>query len=58
MKQLGLKKLLVISVMLLVGISVSISSTLLYFQEKETLTESIISESEGYAEQKPLLLKR
>lgn len=48
MKQLGLKKLLIISVMLLVGLSVSVSSMILYFQQKDALIDRINGESEGY----------
>jgi len=51
-KQLGLKKLLLVSVMLLVGLSVSGVSFVLYLQEKEALTESVINESKNYVEAK------
>ncbi|WP_282110277.1 PDC sensor domain-containing protein [Shewanella algicola] len=48
MKNLGLKKLLLFSIILLVGSSVSISSCILYLQEKGTLTENIMRESNNY----------
>lgn len=48
MKQLGLKKLLIIFMVLLVGLSVSISSIFLYQRDKQILTESIIKESEQF----------
>lgn len=48
MKKLGLKNLLMLSVVLLVGISVSISSYILYLQEKEAITEEIVKENQAY----------
>ncbi|MCT8985569.1 methyl-accepting chemotaxis protein [Shewanella phaeophyticola] len=48
MKNLGLKKLLLFSIILLVGSSVSISSYILYLQQKDTLTENIMRESNNY----------
>ncbi|MDF2152805.1 methyl-accepting chemotaxis protein [Vibrio sp. CAU 1672] len=57
MKQLGLKRVLILSVMLLVGLSVSISSMFFYVKEKETLTEIINSESESYVELKASIIE-
>ncbi|CAM3905948.1 Methyl-accepting chemotaxis protein PctC [Vibrio aerogenes CECT 7868] len=48
MKKLGLKKSLIISVMVLVSLSASLLCGVLYFQEKKALTESILKESETY----------
>lgn len=47
MKQLGLKKLLLLSVMLLVGLSVSVSSYVLYLQQKDAMMAGIIGKSQG-----------
>lgn len=57
MKNLGLKKLLLLSVILLVSSSVSISSYILYLQEKETLTDSIMRESGGYVAAKAAVIE-
>ncbi len=57
MKNLGLKNLLLLSVILLVSSSVSISSYILYLQEKETLTESIMRESSGYVAAKAAVIE-
>lgn len=57
MKQLGLKNLLILSVMLLVGLSVSISSTILYMQEKETLTDQIILSGKEYVAAKAAIIE-
>jgi methyl-accepting chemotaxis protein len=57
MKQFGLKKLLILSVILLVGMSVSISSFVLYLTEKENLTESIISENKNYVAAKAAVIE-
>lgn len=48
MKKLGFKKLLLIFMLLLVGLSVSVSSILLYNEDKGILTQSISKESEQY----------
>jgi methyl-accepting chemotaxis protein len=48
MNKLGLKKLLLIFMILLVGLSVSISSMLLYHEDKTILKASITKESEQY----------
>jgi methyl-accepting chemotaxis protein len=48
MRQLGLKKILLLSVIGLVGISVSISSFVLFMHEKAALTESIVRENTSY----------
>lgn len=50
MKHLGLKKALLLSILLLVAISVSISSMLSYFQQKSSLTQAIMSQSKSYVE--------
>ncbi|NUW67096.1 methyl-accepting chemotaxis protein [Vibrio coralliilyticus] len=57
MRQLGLKKLLVLAVMLLVGVSVSGASVILYLQEKSTLTESILSENQEYVAAKAAVIE-
>ncbi|MEZ8824029.1 methyl-accepting chemotaxis protein [Vibrio amylolyticus] len=57
MKQLGLKKILLLSVMILVGLSVSGVSVMLYLQEKEALTESVINESKTYAASKAAIVE-
>lgn len=48
MKNLGLKKILILSVVLLVGFSVSISNYVLYLQEKNNLTTNIIRDNKEY----------
>lgn len=48
MKKLGLKNLLILSVVLLVGLSVSISNFVLFLQDKKVLTEHIIKENSDY----------
>ena len=57
MKKLGLKRLLLLSVMLLVGLSVSVSSYILYLQEKAVLTERIVSESRSHVEAKAAVIE-
>lgn len=57
MKHLGLKKILVLSVVLLVSLSVTISSLILYSQEEKALTDSIISESQGFAKAKAAIVE-
>ncbi|SHF65206.1 methyl-accepting chemotaxis protein [Vibrio gazogenes] len=57
MKQLGLKKLLILSVMLLVGISVSITSYVLYSQEEKILTENVFQSSENYVASKAVVIE-
>ena len=57
MKQLGLKKLLILSVTLLVGLSVSISSAILYLNEKAVLTDKILAESREYVAGKAALIE-
>ncbi|EEX34392.1 MULTISPECIES: methyl-accepting chemotaxis protein [Vibrio] len=49
-KQLGLKKILLLSVMILVGFSVSGVGTVLYYKEKLLLTEMLKLETESYVE--------
>ncbi len=48
MKHLGLKKLLILCLVLLVAFTVSLTSIVLYFQEKSTLTNSITNQSQTY----------
>ena len=57
MKQLGLKKLLILSVMLLVGLSVSLSSSIMYMQEKNALTRNIISAGQGFVAGKAAVIE-
>lgn len=57
LKNLGLKKALLLSVMILVGFSLSGVSTVLYLQQKESLTESVIHESKMYVESKALIIE-
>lgn len=57
MKNLGLRKLLLLSVMILVGGSVSISSYILYVQQSEALTKSIIESSSVYAESQAVVIE-
>jgi len=56
-KRLGLKKVLLLSVMILVASSVSVVSAVLYFQQKEGLTDSVIQESKRYVESKALIVE-
>lgn len=48
MKKIGFKKMLIFSVALLVGVSVSATSFVLYKKQKESLDESILHESQSY----------
>lgn len=48
MKQIGLKKALMFSIMLLVAVSVAVSSIILYLQQKSSLTAAIVSQSSNY----------
>ena len=48
MKNLGLKRLLILSVSLLVGLSVSISSYIQYLHEKQSVTEDVVLSSQEY----------
>ncbi|WP_375754179.1 methyl-accepting chemotaxis protein [Vibrio sp. HN007] len=57
MKQFGLKRILLLSVMILVAFSVSGVSLVLYLQQKEALTASVIQESEMYVESKALIVE-
>ncbi|HHX8325552.1 TPA: HAMP domain-containing protein [Vibrio alginolyticus] len=56
-KKLGLKKAFLVSVMILVGLSLSGVSTALYLQEKEALTESVIHENKMYVESKAQMIE-
>ncbi len=57
MKKLGFKKLLLIFMLLLVGVSVSVSSILLYHEDKGILTDSIANESEQYVASKAAVIE-
>lgn len=57
MKQLGFKQMLIISVALLVGVSVSATSFVLYEKQKQSLNESILSESQAYVSAKGALIE-
>lgn len=57
MMQLGFKRLLILSVALLVGISVSATSFVLYSQQKAALTESILKESQSYVAAKGAVIE-
>jgi methyl-accepting chemotaxis protein len=48
MKYLGLKRLILISVMLLVVLSVSISNYTLYIKQKNILTQTILNQAQSY----------
>lgn len=48
MRQIGLKKALMFSIMLLVAISVATSSLISYFQQKSSLTAAIVNQSNNY----------
>ncbi len=48
MKQLGFKRLLILSVVLLVGLSVSISSYIAYANEKQAMTQLITKSGQDY----------
>lgn len=47
-RKLGLKNLLILSVVLLVGLSVSISNYVLFLQDKNAITQHIIKENTNY----------
>ena len=57
MKQFGLKKLLILSVTLLVGVSVSISSFVFYLQGKDNLTKNLISDNQKYVAAKAAVIE-
>jgi len=57
MKNLGFRNLLILSVMLLVGLSVSTSSSILYFQEKTELTERIMTQAQEYVASKAAIIE-
>ncbi|SHO57317.1 methyl-accepting chemotaxis protein [Vibrio quintilis] len=52
MKQIGMRKLLIFSVMLLVGLSVAISSYVLYSNEKETIHNIVMDQTRSYTKNK------
>ncbi|GAB3514459.1 methyl-accepting chemotaxis protein [Photobacterium alginatilyticum] len=57
MRSLGLKKVLILSVVLLVGLSVSISSYVLFLQEKQGLTNDIIKNGQDYVKGQSLAIE-
>ncbi|WP_375748139.1 methyl-accepting chemotaxis protein [Vibrio sp. HN007] len=57
MKSLGLKKVLILSVVLLVGLSVSISSYVLFLKEKQGLTDDIIKNGQDYVKGQSLAIE-
>lgn len=57
MKKIGFKQVLIISVALLVGVSVSATSFALYKKQKEALNESILNESQSYVAAKGALIE-
>ncbi|WP_073582730.1 methyl-accepting chemotaxis protein [Vibrio quintilis] len=57
MKQFGLKQLLIISVMVLVGVSVSVSSYVAYINEESSITNLIISNGEENVASKAQLVE-
>jgi methyl-accepting chemotaxis protein len=58
MKKLGLKQLSIMSVMLLVGLSVSISSYISYTQEKASITGLITNSSQDYVKGRAELVEQ
>lgn len=57
MKQLGFKKVMLLSVLLLVAISVSISSYVSYLQQKSILTDAIRDKGQGYVQGRGDIIK-
>ena len=57
MKNLGLRKLLLLSVMVLVAVSVSISSYTLYVQQSDALTQNILHGSSVYAQSQATVIE-
>lgn len=57
MRQLGFKKLLILSVVVLVALSVAISSLVLYQQEKKALIKNLLAQGSTYAEGKAALIE-
>lgn len=57
MIEIGLKKSLMLSVILLVGLSVSLSSAVLYQTNKSAITEQIIAESKNYVASKAAIIE-
>lgn len=52
MRQFGMRRLLIAAMMLLVGVSVSVSSFILYSNEKEAIHEAIIYQTQSYTRNK------
>ncbi|MFM2482391.1 methyl-accepting chemotaxis protein [Celerinatantimonas sp. YJH-8] len=57
MMQLGLKKVLVLSIFLLVAISVSVASLISYFEQKSLLTEAIMHQGKSYVQGRSDVIK-
>ncbi|MBL4828887.1 MAG: methyl-accepting chemotaxis protein, partial [Aliivibrio sp.] len=57
MKQLGFKNLLLLSITILVGLSVSITSYIAYLNEKEVLTNLIIKKNSDYVRQQAMFIE-
>ena len=58
MKKLGLKRCLLLSVMVLVGLSVSVSNTLSYINTEKTITKLITQSSETYVANKAQAIEK
>lgn len=57
MKQLGFKNLLLISIIILVGLSVSITSYVSYVNEKKVLTDLVMKQNSDYVKQQAKLIE-
>lgn len=57
MRTLGLKKVLLISVILLVAISVSLANLASYLQQKESLTTNILNQSKSYVTEQAVIIE-
>ncbi|MFT5718468.1 MAG: methyl-accepting chemotaxis protein [Oleiphilaceae bacterium] len=57
MKQLGFKNILLISITILVGLSVSITSYIAYIKEKEAWTTLVVKENNEYVRQQAKLIE-
>ena len=57
MKQLGFKNLLLISIIMLVGLSVSITSYVSYINEKQVLTDLVMKKNIDYVKQQAKLVE-
>ena len=57
MKQLGFKNLLLISIIMLVGLSVSITSYVSYINEEKVLTDLVMKQNSDYVKQQAKLIE-